>query len=42
MDQFKRHGMDDSYTAREKLFRKYCELTNYKGTPEENEHYLMS
>jgi hypothetical protein len=35
MDWFKRHGLDGSYKAREKLFRE-CGFSNYKGTPEQN------
>jgi hypothetical protein len=39
MDWFKRHGMDGSYKAREKLFRD-CGFTNYRGTPQQNEALL--
>ena len=35
MDWFKRHGMDGSYKAREKLFRE-CGFTNYTGTASQN------
>ena len=35
MDWFKRHGLDGSYKAREKLFSE-CGFSNYKGTPEQN------
>jgi hypothetical protein len=35
MDWFKRHGMDGSYKARERLFRK-AGLEDYRGTPEQN------
>lgn len=35
MDWFKRHGMDGSYKARERLFRK-AGLKDYRGTPEQN------
>ena len=35
MDWFKRHGMDGSYAAREKLFRE-AGLTNYRGTAQQN------
>ena len=35
MDWFKRHGMDGSYKARERLFRK-AGLEDYSGTPEQN------
>ena len=40
MDWFKRHGMDGSYQARERLFRDHCGLTNYRGTPAQNEALL--
>jgi hypothetical protein len=36
MDWFKRHGMDGSYAARERLFREKCGLTGYRGTAEQN------
>lgn len=36
MDQFKRHGMDGSYAARERLFRDKCGVTGYRRTPEQN------
>ena len=35
MDWFKRHGMDGSYAAREKLFRD-AGLTGYRGTAQQN------
>ena len=35
MDWFKRHGMDGSYAARERLFHR-AGLTGYRGTPEQN------
>ena len=35
MDWFKRHGMDGSYAAREKLFRE-AGLTGYRGTAQQN------
>ncbi len=35
MDWFKRHGMDGSYKARERLFRE-AGFTDYRGTPEQN------
>ena len=34
-DWFKRHGMDGSYPAREKLFRD-AGLTGYRGTAQQN------
>ena len=34
-DWFKRHGMDGSYKAREKLFRE-CGFKNYTGTAAQN------
>jgi hypothetical protein len=36
MDWFKRHGMDGSYAARERLFGEKCGLTGYRGTAEQN------
>ena len=35
MDWFKRHGMDGSYAAREKLFHAMG-LKGYRGTPQQN------
>ena len=35
MDWFKRHGMDGSYAARERLFRE-AGLTGYRGTAQQN------
>lgn len=35
MDWFKRHGMDGSYQARERLFRE-CGWTDYRGTASQN------
>ena len=35
MDWFKRHGMDGSYAARERLFRQ-AGLTGYRGTAQQN------
>ena len=35
MDWFKRHGMDGSYAARERLFHAMG-LTSYRGTAQQN------
>ena len=35
MDWFKRHGMDGSYAARERLFHQ-AGLTGYRGTAAQN------
>jgi hypothetical protein len=35
MDWFKRHGMDGSYAARERLFHQ-AGLTGYRGTAQQN------
>ena len=35
VDWFKRHGIDGSYQARERLFRSFG-WTNYRGTAEQN------
>ena len=35
MDWFKRHRMDGSYAARERLFRE-AGLTGYRGTAQQN------